>query len=184
MAMLFDPATHAPTHTVVEAQVGGGHYMVADPAFNLVFPRSDGPEYHDLLDLRNDPSILTQRLDVLTATPDSPPALHAYRHDRCVYDHASSINWDKTWATRLAFAALQPILGEEVHRVQRPVFFEEPKLAVALAALITAPVLALIPTAVGFLCSAFVRRYAKTDPSRVRSPEPYFVASSQSKMST
>jgi hypothetical protein len=134
MVMLFDPAGKAPTHTVVEARLGEDRFMVADPAFNLVFPRPDGG-YFSLLDLRRKPAILDQRLEELVSRVGAARELRGYRRDVCTYHHASSVNWNHGLLTKTAFAILHPMLGEDVYRFSRPVVLEEPELAVAALAL-------------------------------------------------
>jgi hypothetical protein len=129
MVMLFHPETNAPTHTVVEARIGPNQYMLADPAYNLVFPTPEGT-FYDILDLRANPSVLDQRLNELLADPGGRE-LRAYRRDICSYSQASSINWNRNTLTRTAHSLFKLLLGQEVYRLPRPVILEEPKLAVA-----------------------------------------------------
>ncbi len=142
MVMCFDVRSGRPTHTVVEARIGPGGYMLVDPVYDLWFPRRDSTGFFGLTDLRRDATILPRRLDeLIAARPRSP--IFAYNRAANVYDEASSINWRKNRSTRLVHDLLFLIRGEEVYRLRRPIVLEEPKLAVAwgLAALGVASVL-------------------------------------------
>jgi len=133
MVMCFDRRSGAPTHTVVEAQIENGSYMVVDPVYRLWFPRPHGQGYFHLLDLRNDPTILERRLDDLLVVAPRRSPLRSYNPESAVYDHAASINWDKNVVTRLLYDRLHVRYGNDVYRLPRPVILEEPKLFVAAA---------------------------------------------------
>lgn len=150
MAMLFHPETNAPTHTVVEARIGPNHYMLADPAYNLVFPNPEGT-FYDMLDLRANPSILDRRLNELLANPDGRGELRAYRREMCGYSRASSINWNRNALTHSAHSLFKLLLGENVYRLPRPMILEEPKLAVATLTFGLAVILATAPLLMGKL---------------------------------
>ncbi|MDO8630188.1 MAG: transglutaminase-like domain-containing protein [Phycisphaerales bacterium] len=133
MLMCFDPRSGAPTHTVVEAHIENGSYMVVDPVYRLWFPRPNGQGYYDLLDLRNDPNILELRLDELLAVAPRRNPLWSYNRESAVYDHAASINWNKNAFTRLLHDQIRVGSGDGVYRFPRPLVLEEPKLFVAAA---------------------------------------------------
>ncbi len=135
MAMCFHPRTGQPTHTVVEARVETG-YMVLDPTWDLCFPREGEVGYYGLLDLRRDPNILFRRLARLT--PAAPPTdkIHHYNREDDVYDAVSTFNWHKNRCTCLLFVVLRSIWADEVYRLSRPTWIEEPKLTVAVIALV------------------------------------------------
>lgn len=130
-ALCFDAQTKKPTHTVVEASLGQGRFMVVDPAYGLYFPRDDGG-YYDLLDIRRDPAIVDRRVEEIYASLPSPG-----EHDRYYlrssssYELGSTFNWHKSSMTRLALATLKPLYGESIYRLPRPAFLESPKLFVA-----------------------------------------------------
>ncbi len=131
MAMCFNPTTGKPSHTIVEARVGLGAYMVVDPAFDLYFPRPGGAGYFDLLDLRRDPTILPRRLEELRAARPPADPVYSYNSVLACYNRASSINWNKNMLTRFIRDRLFTNVGDEVYRVWRPLLLEEPKLFVA-----------------------------------------------------
>lgn len=137
MAMCFHPATDQPSHTIVEARTDPDAFMVVDPAFDLYFPRPDGAGYFDLLDLRREPAILLRRLDQLCDTAPRTHPIHSYNRAQAGYDRAGSINWNRNGLTRFVRDRLLPGLGDDVYRLSRPLPFEEPKLFVAAAALLS-----------------------------------------------
>ncbi|MBI4716877.1 MAG: transglutaminase domain-containing protein [Planctomycetes bacterium] len=139
-AMCYDEATGRPTHTIVEARIGPGRYMVVDPAFDLWFPRADGITPYDLLDLRRSPDIVPQRIaDLRRANPTLTDADEYYLRSPAAYHTASTFHWDKNRWTRWLRDGLQVWFGEEVYRIRRPLAWEQPK--VALSALCLAPAL-------------------------------------------
>jgi hypothetical protein len=130
MVMCFDPRTRQPVHTVVEAAIGPGEYMVADPVYDLVFPRPTGG-YFGLSDLRRDPEILQHRVaELIRERPRNAP-IRSYRREVSVYGLASTFNWNKNILTRVALAVIQPFYGDGVYRLPRPAVLEEPQLALA-----------------------------------------------------
>ena len=161
MAMCFDPRTGAPVHTVVEAEIGSGQFAVADPVYDLVFPKPDGGHF-GLLDLRRDAGILQARLDELIHVRPRNAPVHGYRRDRSVYDLAATFNWQKNAATRIAFDVLFRLIGESVYRLPRPAVLEEPQLSIAAGAF-GAAVMGMA-AAVG--CRRRVRRSARVKRAR------------------
>ncbi len=133
MVMCFDRETQVPTHTVVEAAIEEGQYMVIDPAYGLHFPKVGSGGYADLLELRRDPGILDRRLDELLLTAHRRSPIPSYRRAAAAYDHAASFNWKKNAFTRFLFERLHAAYGESVYRISRPLLLEEPKLSITLA---------------------------------------------------
>jgi len=137
MAMLFDPDSGLPTHTVVEARLSNKVSMILDPSFELYFPDSHG-RYLGLIELRQDPGALERRLTELKAANPRPALCHFYPATYANYMGASTINWNKNALTRIAHDMLYRWKGEQLYRMARPVPLEEPKLFFSLAALMTA----------------------------------------------
>ncbi len=157
-AMCFDPATGNAVHTVVEAHLGGDHYVVVDPSFDLFFPKDEPGKFYGLVDMRRDPTILPARLNEITSARNFWMRVNGYHQDRSVYDLASTFNWNKNFATRAIFASLIPSMGEDVYRIRRPRVLEEPKLAIASVAMFAG---------IGMLTgSVFLRRNATRKKNR------------------
>lgn len=128
LIMLYDGSNN-PTHTVVEVR-GSQQQAVADPVYDLTFPKPQGG-YYNLSDLRNDPSILTGRLDELVALKGSGDKVAHYKRGIENYQYATTINWDKNrimkkLADYLRNRGLQP------QTLHRPHFLDDPKLMIAL----------------------------------------------------
>jgi hypothetical protein len=166
MILCFSRTTRKATHTVVEAQAGPGEFIVADPAYNLSFPAGGSGRYHDLLELRADPAIVDRRLAELI--PQLPPTapVYCYKPDQAAYDHASSINWNRNQLTRAAFKTLAPWYGSEIHRLHRPLVFEEPKLAVAALILAGTALLLVTARAAARCLSAFAELLTAAAPPK------------------
>jgi hypothetical protein len=133
LAMCFDPEGH-PTHTVVDAVLPDGRHMVLDPIWDLYFPRETPHEYYSLLDLRRRPELLFERLAVVTASVAVDAKIRRYNRTHDTYDHASTINWDKSWLTRTIRDVYFGDAGDAVYALPRPEWTEEPQLFVAYAA--------------------------------------------------
>ncbi len=163
-AMCFDAPSGIPTHTIVEAQPAEGVYMVVDPAYDLYFPRADSPGYHDLLDLRRNPDLVSRRVAGRCAAP--PPASAAefyYLRPSTTYAYVSTINWNKNGLLRLAQRQLRRWYGDEVYRLPRPILLEEPKLFVAAASLLPGVVSLLILGR-----AAYAKRHGRLHSERSR----------------
>ena len=121
-------------HAAVQADVESGK-MAVDPLFGLWFPKPQGG-YYAIRELRQDPRILSQRVDELLAKGQQPGAgrLEFYPKDQYVYTQARTINWNKSGSMRFAYRALHGILGEGVDELRRPGFAEEPPLMVIYGA--------------------------------------------------
>jgi len=139
MALCLDRPGGTPAHTLVEATIGPGEYMVVDPAFDLYLPREDGSGTYDLLDLRREPELVDRRVAAVRAAlpPQKRPASF-YLRSAAAYDTAMTLNWNKNRVMRWLHDALKSSYGEQMYRVPRPRFLEEPKLAVAASGLLFA----------------------------------------------
>ena len=114
-------------HTVVEARATNGS-LVADPVYNIVFPRPDANGYFDLRQLRDDPSILPKRIEELVRLRGTRDKIYHYKTnpDGAHYGFPKTINLDKSALTRIA----KKILGwfvSEPELIYRPRFLEDPK---------------------------------------------------------
>lgn len=124
LVMLHRDADGPATHTVVETQYDGGK-MVADPVFDIVFPAGNG-KFHDVVALRDDPTLLPARLDALTAERGAEDKVAYYKRETESYSWPKTINWEKSpllaWVgERLRARGTDPTL------VMRPAFLEDPK---------------------------------------------------------
>ena len=117
-------------HAVVQADVESGD-MVADPLFGIWFPKPQGG-YFGIRELRQDPSILTQRIGELRANGLRPGAarLEFYEFNDYIYSNARTINWNKSSILKSTYWVLHGILGGRANEIGRPAFVEEPALMV------------------------------------------------------
>ena len=159
MAMLFDPKTGNPTHTIVEARVDENEYMVLDPSFDLSFPNATHDGYLGLIDLRRDPGALHRRLAELQSTHVWPALCYFYPESYAPYDRASTVNWNKNVATRWLGGALFARAGDDIYHWARPVVLEEPKLLAGLISLVLAGTLLIT----GRFARRVVRRRGRVD---------------------
>lgn len=142
MALCFHHDTGLPTHTVVEAQLGPGRYMVTDPAYELYYPDNHGG-YFGILDLRKHPERLVERVRYVQATTPRFRPLHWYDPFEASAVGMSTFNWRKNGLTKLVRDCLFLAIGPDVYRLPRPAVMEEPKLAVA-AMLLALALIALV----------------------------------------
>jgi hypothetical protein len=113
-----------PTHVVVEARYREG-WMVADPVFDLVFPK-DEFTYHGVADLREDPNLLLSRLNGLVQQQGPLSKVSKYRRNSETYTYAQYVNWEKVPFAKPLAALLRP-LGIDLFALRRPWFLEDPK---------------------------------------------------------
>jgi hypothetical protein len=128
---LYSPQMQ-PKHAVVELEAENGK-MVVDPLFGLWFPKDKPGTYYGISDLKQHPSILRARVQYLLSRGEEYGAalLHTYPLDVYVYDHARTINWDKSPLMRLAYQMLVAMMGPSVDEIRRPTLAEQPALMVA-----------------------------------------------------
>lgn len=134
--MLFDEEDGRPVHTVVEARLPNGDAHLADPTFDLDFPRPDGRSYYGLAELRRDPDILTSRVEQLRASRPWPARIIFYPLKDRTYHGASTFNWRANTLTRCAYAVLHPLWRDRLHGWPRPAIMERPQLTCAAAVLL------------------------------------------------
>ena len=120
-------------HTVVEARAEDGP-IVVDPVYDLTFPSTNG-RFHDLRQLRGDPSILQSRLDELIESRGEKDKIARYRRgeDGAHYGYPKTINLDKGPVIRI----VKTVMGwftDEPELIRRPRFLEDPKLFLTMVA--------------------------------------------------
>ena len=121
-------------HAVVELEAENGK-MVADPLYGIWFPRPEGG-YYDIMELRQSPSILQDRVQTLLREGVRPGSsnLKSYPIEEYTYRYAKSINWEKWVVTWPLYKALSFIMGPGVDDLHRPAFVEAPQVMVVLIA--------------------------------------------------
>lgn len=125
LVMIYECGTCGPSHTVVEAHYDKGR-MAADPVYNIVFPKSDG-SYRGVKELRDNPDLLIQRLDLLKEERGHEDKIAYYKRDVETYSWVKTINWSKNMITQ----GVGGVIGqftEDPFLVMRPHFLEDPKL--------------------------------------------------------
>lgn len=146
--LCFDAASGAPAHTMVEAELTRGTYMALDPAFGLWFPKAGGG-YHDVLDLRGDPDMVPRRVAALQrgwGEGDAPDEY--YLRAGAAYHTAATFHWQRGPIMRAAFYVMHALVGDEVFRVCRPRWIEEPKRKAFVVCLVCAGLVVILPVAV------------------------------------
>jgi hypothetical protein len=110
--------------------------MVVDPLFGIWFPKPKGGGYYSILELRQDPNILLQRITELRAQGQEPGAdrLESYNPSEFMYTYARTINWKKSTAMGYLYRLLYLGMGKRVDELKRPAFSEEPPLMVVYGA--------------------------------------------------
>lgn len=137
MALCFHPETGKPSHTVVEARPAHQSPMLVDPAYELYYPKPDGAGYYSLLDLRQHPERLQERLNYVWDTVPRFRPLHWYNPDVAGFAGLSTINWRRNQVTALIHDLIYLGLGPKTYSLPRPRVVESPKLALcAVAALL------------------------------------------------
>jgi len=125
LVMLYDAKGINPTHTIVEVRDPKLH-AIADPVFNLVFPKSDS-DYYGLTEMRQNPDILTNRLDQLVKLNGEQDKAAYYKRVDESYKFATTINWNKNPALKAAAMFLRAI-NIEPQDLRRPHLLDDPKL--------------------------------------------------------
>jgi hypothetical protein len=154
-----------PVHAVVQVQTELGP-MVADTLFGITYPRPEGG-FYSISELREDPLLYRQRVEALQATHARPGGekLESYPLNRYVFDHARTINWEKSEVMHLMYRGLHGIMGDRIDGVGRPFFAEQPALMVIL--------LIAFAEAVLLLLWAFVKRLKrKSEQTGIRQSTP------------
>ncbi|MBZ6379286.1 hypothetical protein B5C34_08555 [Pacificimonas flava] len=130
LVMLQPCRSCAPTHTIVNAELSGGDLMAADPVYDLVFPDPAGG-YFGVAEVRDRPAILAARLEQLKRQRGPEDKINFHSEDEMKYGFPKTINWDRDPAFRTA-GGLVGAVTDEPFLVQRPHFFEDPKLFLTL----------------------------------------------------
>lgn len=135
LAMLYPCLDCPPVHTVVVADIGEVRTL-ADPVFNITFPRPD-QGFYSVEELVNDPSLLHNRLQELRLDRGPKDKILYYRESNHRYDYLTTINWRANFLTRSAGNVLRS-LGIEARYAPRPMWLENPKRALAILSLMVA----------------------------------------------
>ncbi len=131
LVMLYRCNGCDPTHTVIEARFEG-NYMVADPVYNIVFPKEENATYLGLQELSDNPKILNNRLDYLIEQRGKKNKISFYKRDIETYSWPKTINWKKNSVT-LIIGEFVGYFYDNPYWVQRPHFLEDPKLLLTIA---------------------------------------------------
>ena len=143
--LCFDSVTGTPAHTMVEVEPVQGRHMVLDPAYNLWFPKPGGG-YHDIDELRANPSIVPARVvEIQNHLPSARPRHEYYLRSRADYHTASTFHWNRGPLTKALFTIFQAVLGDSVFRLPRPIWLEDPILKGFLTAFLCALLLGAMP---------------------------------------
>ena len=114
-----------PQHAVVQVQVeDDDQSMVVDALFGMYFPNGRGG-YYSVWDIRDDESILSDRLRELGPTQ---PFTQEYPLERYTYAAPRSINWNKSFGMQLLYRILYRIMGSRVDDLPRPPIVGDPVL--------------------------------------------------------
>lgn len=135
LVMLYDANNEKPTHTVVEIRKDSS-YAIADPVFDIVFPKPNQEGYYGLKYLRENQSTLPNRLDELVSLRGSTSKIAYYDRVNETYQFARTINWEKNSLLQTV-AKLLRIQGVNPDYLRRPHFLDDPKWFLALTSFIT-----------------------------------------------
>ena len=128
LVMLYSADGETATHTVVEVR-DGQFKAVADPVFDMVFPKLIGGHY-SVGELRENPAILLNRLDHLVDERGRNNKVAKYRRANETYQFATTINWDKLKVLQV-MSELLGKFGIDARDIRRPHFLDDPKLFTA-----------------------------------------------------
>ena len=124
LVMLYSADGQTATHTVLEVR-DAKKKAIADPVFDMVFPKSNN-SYYGLQELRNNPVILSSRLDELVNLRGDNNKIAFYKRINESYQFATTANWNKNALLRFVASSLGK-MGVEASTVRRPHFFDDPK---------------------------------------------------------
>jgi len=128
LAMLYPCQECTPVHTVVLAETESGT-IVADPVYDLMFPKEAGG-YYDVREVIGNPEIQTSRLRFLRSVRGPKDKISFYEDSVYRYDFITTINWLKySWLAE--FSSVLKKLGLEPRLIRRPTLLENPKLLFA-----------------------------------------------------
>jgi hypothetical protein len=159
LVTLYECKGCGPTHIVVEARYDKG-WMVADPVFDMVFPKQEF-SYYNVGELKENPALLPNRLDELVQSRGLRHPVKQYRRADESYTWAQYFNWDKfSWSDDLA--AILSGFGIDLYQLRRPYFLEDPKLFLGLVSGGAGLAALLASLAAGFVAGR-TKRVGRTD---------------------
>jgi hypothetical protein len=124
LAMLYPCKECTPVHTVVLAKTESGT-IVADPVFDLMFPKESGG-YHDVREMINNREIQKSRLRFLRSARGAQNKI-AHYDSAYHYDFITTVNWFRYgWLGQLS--NVLEAVGFEPRLISRPTLLENPKL--------------------------------------------------------
>jgi hypothetical protein len=126
MVMLAPCTGCSFAHTVVEAIAADGR-IVVDPTYGIAFPKPGGG-YHDLRDLRRDPSIVKHEVAALRVQDQDMQTYADFRNRYLgYYNDSRTINFGTNALGRWA-ARIVSVFNAEPELVYRPRILEDPIL--------------------------------------------------------
>jgi hypothetical protein len=141
LAMQYPCPDCDPVHTVVYAETGHG-VTVADPVYDIVFPDGKGGLL-PVAALVQDDKALHSRLTELRDLRGSTDKIAFYEEKTHHFRYATTINWNKNELLRTVARALTA-LDIEPRRLFRPAILENPKQALAAAAMMASVFCAVV----------------------------------------
>jgi hypothetical protein len=124
LVMLYSDDGKTPTHTVLEVR-GAELKAIADPVFDIVFPKPNN-SYYGLQELSKNPALLPSRLDELVQLRGGNNKIAFYKRATETYQFATTLNWNKNALMRFIASRLEK-MGIEANTVRRPHFLDNPK---------------------------------------------------------
>jgi hypothetical protein len=124
LVMLYGADGKIATHTVLEVR-NAQLKAIADPVFDIVFPKSNNG-YYGLQELRKNPELLPSRLDELVQLRGNYSKIAFYNRATETYQFATTLNWNKNALLRFIASSLEK-MGIEANTVRRPHFLDDPK---------------------------------------------------------
>jgi hypothetical protein len=141
LAMLYPCQECTPVHTVVLAETESGT-IVADPVYDLMFPKEAGG-YYDVREMIGNPEIQLNRLRILRAVRGPTDKINFYQDSIYHYGFITTVNWFRySWLAELSSALKK--LGLDPRLIHRPALLENPKLLFANLAGATAALFAIL----------------------------------------
>jgi hypothetical protein len=129
LVMLFNHTNTMSTHTVLEVREKN-FSSIADPVFNIVFPKQESG-FYGLSAMRDNPGILKYTVRQLLEKRGALDKISKYDLTNETYEFASTVNWNKNSALR-AIAETLSKMGIEAKNLRRPHFLDDPKFFLVL----------------------------------------------------
>lgn len=140
LVMLYSTDGQTATHTVLEVR-DAQLKAIADPVFDMVFPKPNNG-YYGLQELRKNPEILLSRLDELVQLRGDNNKIAFYNRANETYQFATTLNWNKNALLRFVASSLKK-MGIEANTVRRPHFLDDPKYFLAILFFVTSLLLVI-----------------------------------------